>query len=105
MPPATPIAPATGPTPLGLISRIAASLLGGWVFVWGVVTLGIALAVAGGMPFDRARTLMYLLAFLVFLCAFLWAFTAARVRTVWLVLAGGGALMTGAAWLLVPTLA
>jgi hypothetical protein len=90
---------------LATLNRVAASLLGGWVFVWGAVTLGIALAMTAGMPFDQARTLMYLLAFLIFLVAFLWAFATSSVRTVWLVLAGSGALMTGLAWLLIPTLA
>jgi CHASE1-domain containing sensor protein len=36
---------------------------------------------------------------LVFLGVFLWAFSARSLARVWLVLAGGGALMTGAAWL------
>jgi CHASE1-domain containing sensor protein len=38
-----------------------------------------------------------MLAFLVFLVAFLWAFSAANVKRVWLVLAGGGLSMTAAA--------
>jgi hypothetical protein len=40
-----------------------------------------------------------LLAFLVFLAVFCWAFAAPRLARVWAVLAGSGALMTGAAWL------
>lgn len=81
-----------------VISRIAASLLGGYVFVWGFVTLGIALLLAAGMPFGEARTLVFLLAFLVFLAAFCWAFVAASLVRVWAVLAGGGAAMSLAAW-------
>ena len=38
-----------------------------------------------------------MLAFLVFLVAFLWAFSAANIKRVWLVLAGGGLSMTAAA--------
>jgi CHASE1-domain containing sensor protein len=41
-----------------------------------------------------------MLAFIVFLAAFLWAFSAGSLARVWLVLAGGGLAMTGAASLL-----
>lgn len=85
-------------------SRVAASLLGGYAFVWGFTTLLIALALTVGQPFDEARTLAYLLAFLVYLGVFLWAFTASRLALVWLVLAGGGAAMTGVAWWLTQSL-
>jgi len=90
---------------LHIASRIAASVFGGWLFTWGFVTLGIASAVALGMPYADARTLLYLLAFLVFLGMFLWAFAAASLVRVWLLLVGGGGLMTGAAWLLAQRLA
>lgn len=83
-----------------LISRIAASLLGGYAFTWGFTTLGITLLVAAGMPYGEAQTLLFLLAFLLFLGLFLWAFAAASLRRVWTVLAGGAAVMTTAAWLL-----
>jgi hypothetical protein len=85
---------------LQLTSRIAASLLGSYGFVWGFVALGIMLGSTLGMPYDDAQTLAYLLAFLVFLVCFCWSFVAPSALRVWLVLAGGGALMTGAAWLL-----
>lgn len=83
-----------------IVSRVAASLLGGWAFVWGFVTFSLTLLLAAGMRFGDALTLSYLLAFLVFLVAFLWAFAAASLMRIWLVLAGGGGLMTGVAWLL-----
>lgn len=89
---------------MAIVSRIAASLLGGWAFLWGFVTLGITALVAAGVPYGDAQTLLNLLAFLVFLGLFLWAFAAASVTRVWLVLAGGGAAMTAAAWLLLQTL-
>lgn len=85
-----------------IASRVAASLLGGYAFVWGFVTLGIALLLLGGVEYDEARVLCQLLAFLVFLTCFCWAYAAASVRRVWAVLAGSGALMTGLAWLLLP---
>ena len=87
-----------------IASRVAASLLGGWAFVWGFVTLSIAGQVALGLPYAEAYTASMLLAFLVFLVAFCAAIGAASLARVWLVLAGGGALMTGAGWLLQSTL-
>src|SRR5690606_32618491 len=87
-----------------IASRVAASLLGGYVFVWGFTTLGIALGLAAGMAYDEARTLLALLAFLIFLICFLWTFAAPRLARVWAVLAGGGLAMSGAAWLLARAL-
>jgi hypothetical protein len=84
---------------LHIVSRIAAGMLGGYAFTWGFIALGIGLLFAAGMPFHDAESLSYMLAFLIFLIAFLWAFAATSLARVWLVLAGGGALMTGAAWL------
>ena len=83
-----------------LVSRIAAAIFGGYAFVWGFTTLLIALALALRLPYGDAQTTAYLLAFLLFLGVFLWAFTARRVTVVWLVLAGGGAAMTSLAWAL-----
>ncbi|MDF3020404.1 MAG: iron uptake protein [Steroidobacteraceae bacterium] len=82
---------------LHVVSRVAAALLGGYAFTWGFTTLGIVLAMAAGAAYGAAQTSVYLLAFLVFLPAFLWAFAARSAGRVWLVLAGGGALMTGLA--------
>ena len=87
-----------------IVSRIAASLLGGYAFVWGFTTLSSMLLVAAGVPYGEAQTFAYLLAFIVFLTAFCWAFAAASLARVWAVLAGGGLVMTGAAWLLARTL-
>ena len=87
-----------------VIARVAASLLGGYGFVWGFVTLGIALLMRAGQPYDEARTALYLLAFILFVVAFCWAFAAASLLRVWAVLAGGGLLMTSLAWLLIPQL-
>ena len=90
---------------LQIAARIAAAVLGGWVFVWGFVTLGIALLLRAGMPYDDARTLMYLLAFLVYLSAFCWAFATRGALSAWAVLGGGGAAMTALAWWLAPSAA
>lgn len=83
-----------------VVSRVAAAVVGGYAFVWGFVMLGIVLGLAAGMPYGEARTLVYLLAFLVFLAAFCWAFAARSIAKVWWVLAAGGAAMSGAAWLM-----
>ena len=90
---------------LHIASRIAASLLGGYAFVWGFTTFTIALGLAAGMPYGEAQTLAFLLAFLVFLICFCWAFATARVGRVWSVLGGGGVAMTCAAWLITNALA
>lgn len=89
----------TSPSGAEVASRVAAALLGGYGFVWGVVSLGIVLGVAAGLPYEEAQTLMFLAAFLLLLAAFCWAFAARSVARVWTVLAGGGVSMTGAAWL------
>lgn len=91
-------------TALLLASRIAASLFGGYAFVSGFVSLGITLLVAAGMPYGEAQTLLFLLAFLLFLALFCWSYTAASLKRVWLVLAGGAAVMTAAAWLMARAL-
>jgi len=83
---------------LQIVSRVAASVLGGWSFTWGFVVLGIALLLAAGMPYADAQTLLYLLAFLVFLAAFCWSFAAASATRVWAVLLGGGGAMTTLGW-------
>lgn len=90
-------------TRIHVVSRIAAAVLGGWLFVWGLTTFGIALGVSAGMDYDEARMLLYLVAFLVFLTVFCWSFTAASLTRVWLILAGGGALMTAAGWFLIQS--
>lgn len=81
-----------------LVSRIAAAVFGGYVFVWGFTTLLIALALVTGLPYGDAQTTAFLLAFLVFLGAFLWAFSVRRVLVAWLVLGGGGMAMTLLSW-------
>lgn len=87
-------------TPTGtVVSRIAASLLGGYAFTWGFASLGTLVLLAAGMPYGDAQTACFLLAFLLFLACFCWAFAAASATRAWAVLAGGGAAMTATAWL------
>jgi hypothetical protein len=89
--------------PARVASRVAASVLGGYVFVWGLVSAGVALLVKAGLPYGEAQTALYLLAFLVYLACFCWAIAAASLTRVWSVLAGGGVGMTALAWLLART--
>jgi len=84
---------------MNIALRIAAGMLGGYAFTWGFIALVIALLFAARLDFHDAETLGTILGFIVFLVVFLWAFAARSVLRVWLVLAGGGALMAGAAWL------
>lgn len=85
-------------------SRIVASLIGSYVFAWGFSALVVAAGLVSGASYREALQLAYLLAFLVFLATFLWAFSSASVVRVWLVLAGGGLAMTAAVWWLTPRL-
>lgn len=89
---------------LHIASRIAAGTLGGYVFTWGFMAVSIALLFAAGMPFHDAEVLSTMLGLLLFLSVFCWAFAAGNLARVWAVLAGGGALMAGAASLLQRTL-
>lgn len=84
---------------MNIALRIAAGMLGGYAFAWGFIALAIVLLFAARLDFHDAEILGTILGFIVFLVVFLWAFAARSVVRVWLVLAGGGALMAGAAWL------
>ncbi|ARU59486.1 iron uptake protein [Oleiphilus messinensis] len=83
-----------------VLSRIATALLGSYAFTWGITSLGIAGLVALDVEFHVAEEAMLLIAFLLFLVLFLWAFAAPRLAWVWAVLGGGALLTTTAAWLL-----
>jgi len=85
---------------LHIASRAAAAILGGYAFTWGAIVFGAALLVAAGMDFHDAEHLASIVGFLIFLTAFLSAFGVRQLQRVWLVLLGGGALMTAAASLL-----
>ena len=84
---------------MNIALRIAAGMVGGYAFTWGFIALVIASLFAARLDFHDAETLGTILGFIVFLVVFLWAFAARSVLRVWGVLAGGGALMVGAAWL------
>ncbi len=79
-------------------SRVAAGLLGSYAFVWGFLMFGVGLLMHAGMDYEDAMTLAYLLAFIVFLALFCWAFAAASVVRVWGVMLGGAVVMSAAGW-------
>jgi hypothetical protein len=83
-----------------IVLHVATSLFGSYLFIWGFCSLGVVFGVAAGMPFADAQTLLFQLAFVVFLTSFCWTFAARSLARVWVVLCGGGAAMTAAAWLL-----
>ena len=84
-------------SPLHLLARIAAAVLGGYGFCWGFIALCMSLMVAAGMSFHDAEHLASILGLLLFLAVFCWAFVARSLTRVWIVLAGGALLMAGGA--------
>lgn len=80
--------------------RVAAALLGGYAFCWGFMALGLSGLYALGLSFHDAERLSAMLGLLLYLVVFLWAFAARSQSHAWALLAGGGALMAGAASLL-----
>ncbi len=83
--------------PSALLWRIVAAVGGGYAFCWGFVALGVASLFALGMEFHDAESLSSMLAFLVYVASFIWAFAAPSLSRVCLVLFGGAALMAAAA--------
>lgn len=88
------------PRPHRPAAVLATALVGSFAFTWGFVALGVAGQVALGGDFHEAEMAMLLLAFLVFLPLFLWAFASPRQGRVRALLFGGAAWMTAAAWAL-----
>ena len=83
-----------------LALRIGAAVLGGYAFCWGFIAFAMAGLFGLGMKFHDAEHLAAMLAFLVYLGVFCWAFVVRSVWRAWIVLAGGGALLAAAASLL-----
>ncbi len=83
---------------LALAARVAVALVGGYAFTWGFVALGIAVLTASDVGFHEAEMALLLLAFIVYLGLFLWAFTASGLARVVTVFGGGAVCMTVCAW-------
>src|SRR5690606_3841366 len=73
---------------LPLLLRIGAAVLGGYAFCWGFAALATAGLYGLGLAFHDAEHLAGMLAFLIYLVAFCWAFVARGLARAWLVLAG-----------------
>lgn len=82
---------------LGLASRAAAGILGGYACAWGIAAAGTSLMYAAGMGFHDAEFLASLFGVLALLCGFLWSVASRRAWLPWVVLGGGGLLLAGAA--------
>lgn len=78
-------------------NRLIAAILGGYAFTWGFCAFGITALVALGVDFHEAETGISMVAFLVYLSLFLWTFATASMTRIWLILAGGAAVMQLAA--------
>lgn len=84
-------------TRLRVASRVAAAVLGGYVFAWGTVAAVTSLLSATGMEFHDAEFLGAVAGLLAYLMAFLCTVATRRLAMAWLVLLGAGALMTATA--------
>jgi hypothetical protein len=94
------IPPSARPLSYRPAALLATTLVGSFAFTWGFVALGVAGQVALGGDFEQAEMVMMLLAFLVFLPLFLWAFASRRQGRVTGLLFGGAGGMAVAAWAL-----
>lgn len=87
-------------TPAHIAGRITAGVFGSYAFTWGFAAAGVAALVGLGVAYHDAEMGVLMLAFLVFLGLFLWSFAAASLVRVWVVLAGGAALLFTLAWVI-----
>jgi hypothetical protein len=81
-----------------IAARVGAGVVGSYAFTWGFVALAGASLLHAGLAFHEATDLASMLGFLVYLTAFCFAFIGSSLARVWILLAGGGALMTAAGW-------
>lgn len=85
---------------LTLLSRLLAAVAGAYAFTWGLTAFGLAGLVALGVNFLDAEITIFLLAFLVYLGLFIWAFAAQSLVRVWSVFGVGSVVTLAAAWIL-----
>lgn len=81
-----------------IVARLGAGIIGSYAFTWGFIALVAAALLSLGLEFHEATDLAWMLGLLVYLLAFCFAFVASSLPRVWLVLGGGGALMTLVGW-------
>lgn len=85
-----------------MVSKVAVSVVGGLLFVWGSFLLSLALTVRAGYDYGEMQSMLGMLSIVVYPAAFVWSYVSRNQRLVWLVLAGGGALMLLLGWWLQP---
>ena len=78
---------------LEISSRVAAGLLGGYVFTWSFTALLTGVLLVMEMRYPDAISLSYVLALLLFPTVLCWAFVVKNTRTLWATLLGGGLMM------------
>jgi len=83
---------------LHLASRLCAGVVGSYAFTWGFIALLAGGLLSLGLEFHEATDLAWMLGLLVYLVSFCFAFVSNSLPRVWLVLGGGGALMTVVGW-------
>ena len=98
--PSSPQTSSTLRAALRAASRHLAALLGSWWFASGFVALATFGFRAGGMSFDEARLLAWMVGFLLLLAGACWAYVPRDPWRSWLVRGGGGTAMGAAAWML-----
>jgi hypothetical protein len=81
-----------------VLSRLCAGIVGSYAFTWGFIALVAGALLSLGLEFHEATDLAWMLGLLVYLVCFCFAFIANSLPRIWLVLAGGGALMTFLGW-------
>lgn len=86
--------------PLLAFNRFLAAIVGGYLFAYGFTALATLTGFAAGLPYSEAQILAWMLGALIYLGAMLWGFVPRTSVRAWLVLAGGGAAMSAAAWAL-----
>ena len=77
-----------------IASRIFASLVGGYLFTWGLIAITIATLIPLGIEFHDVEMGMLMLGLLVYLSLFLWGMATDKLIWLWLILFGGGVTMT-----------
>lgn len=77
-----------------IASRIFASLVGGYLFTWGLIAVAIATLMPLGVEFHDVEMAMLMLGLLLYLSLFLWGMASNRLVWLWLILFGGGVMMT-----------
>jgi len=81
-----------------IVSRLCAGIVGSYAFTWGFIALLAGALLSLGFEFHEATDLAWMLGLLVYLVGFCFAFVAISLPRIWLVLGGGGALMTLTGW-------